>query len=459
MVINMSRLLLVLAAFLITCSVSTAQQWKLLLPVRAYTVVVNPKNANTVYVGGKFDRVYRSFDGGQTFDTVFIGSRSSDNAVSSMHVCGEDTASVIAAGWGVDGVIRSSNSGATWERVYNDTTNRRFWLVSEAMVEDPSKPNIIYGARGQVNVKEVYRSVDCGQTWSLRGTIPNTISTRLCTIQIRPDSSNILFIGALNGVMYRSDDSGSTWRLVPINGKDTLRASAEIPKIVFNPVNPQIGYAIVAISNAATIQGNGGVLKTTNGGASWFQHAYADTSFWAVDVRIKNGVEEVFAGGFRLFTLDTTIHGDSLVTVSKDGGATWTKYENIPWVHPVDKTTPGLNKNAWSIRWDTVGKRLFLASEAGFFVLDEPTSVHDGVAEHSTIHAAYYDGVIVVHRDVLPTVAEEWSLYSLQSLRIASGTTTMQHEERLQIGSLPAGVYVIRLMEGGKAQSVKILVP
>lgn len=458
MVISMQRVLL-LAAFLLSVSLCTAQQWKLLLPVRAYTVVVNPKNANTIYVGGKFDRVYRSFDGGQSFDTVLIGAQSVDNAVSSMHVCREDTSALIAAGWSVDGVIRSNNSGATWERVYNDSTNRRFWFVSEAMVEDPWKPNIIYGARGQVNVKEVYRSTDCGQTWALRGTIPNTISTRLCTIQIRPDSANILFIGALNGVMYRSDDSGATWRTVPINGKDTLRTSAEIPKIVFNPIDPQIGYAIVAISNQATIQGNGGVLKSTNGGASWFQQAYVDTSFWAVDVRIKNGVEEVFAGGFRMFTLDTIIHGDSLVTVSTDGGVTWTKYEGIPWVHPVDKTSPGINKNAWSIRWDTVGKRLYLASEAGFFVLDEPTSVHDAADATSGLLAAYHDGSIVVHRDVVPATPEEWAVYSLQSLRLASGTCSMQNEERLQVGSLPAGVYFIRFMEGGKVRSVKFLVP
>jgi len=459
MVTIMKRLFLGLTVLLFTYTVGSAQGWKLLLPVRAYTIVVNPKNPNTLYVGGKFDRVYRSFDGGQSFDTVLIGTQAADNAVSSLHVCREDTASVVAAGWSVDGVIRSNNSGSTWERVYNDSTNRRFWFVSEAMVEDPSKPNILYGARGQIGIKEVYRSLDCGATWHIQGTIPNTVSTRLCTIQVRPDSSNILFIGALNGVIYRSDDSGTTWRTVPINGNDTLRTSAEIPKFVFNPVNPQIGYAIVAISNQATIRGNGGILKTTNGGATWFQQAYVDTSFWAVDVRIKDGVEEVFAGGFRMFTLDTIVHGDSLVTMSKDGGVTWKEYSGIPWVHPVDKTSPGINKNSWSIRWDSLGKRLYLASEAGLFVLDEPTSVDVSSVKEMEVRAAYYEGTIVLHRSSVPADAEDWALFSLQAQRLAFGTTSALNEERLQIGSLPAGVYFLQLMEGGKARTVKILVP
>lgn len=459
MIIMVRSLLCALCIVVGFATPTFAQQWKLLLPVRSYTVVVNPKNAKTIYVGGKFDRCYRSFDGGMSWDTTLIGDQAVDNGVTSLLICKEDTASVIAAGWSVDGVMRSNDAGSTWHRVHNDTANRRFWFVSEAMVDDPKQPHIMYGARGQISVKEVYRSLDCGQTWDLHATIPNTLSTRLCTIQIRPDSTNILFIGALNGVIYRSDDSGASWRAVPINGKDTLRTSAEIPKIVFNSQNPQTGYAIVAISDPTSIAGNGGVLKTTNGGRSWEQIAYADTSFWAVDVRTVNGTEEVFAGGFRMFILDTIIHGDSLLTVSRDGGKTWSKYEGIPWVHPVDKTTPGLNKNAWSIRWDTVGKKLYLASEAGFFVLDEPTSVQDGTDRVDHDVAAYVDGTIVIHRRAVMADASTWHVFGLSGATIASGTMTMQNEERLQVGSLPAGVYVVRIDEGGTVRGLKLIVP
>ncbi|MFN5876216.1 MAG: WD40/YVTN/BNR-like repeat-containing protein, partial [Ignavibacteria bacterium] len=118
---------------------------------------------------------------------------------------------------------------------------------------------------------------------------------------------------------------------------------------------PLTGYAVVAITLETRIEGNGGLLKTTNGGLSWDRIAFADTSFWAVDVRERNGKDEVFIGGFRINNTATVIKGDGLVYRSPDGGATWSQVTDIPWgKNELDDTI----RNVWVIRCDEVTKRV-----------------------------------------------------------------------------------------------------
>ncbi|MCX6139526.1 MAG: hypothetical protein NTX15_01615 [Candidatus Kapabacteria bacterium] len=373
------KVLCVLAMAVVSMSVLHAQvpphTWRPLMPGLAYTIRVNPLDANKLYVGNWSNQLYRSFDAGRTWTIVALGDLSAGNHLTTVHVCHNDTNVIVVGGYVMDGVMRSADGGKTWTRVLSDSLNRRIWFISEAIVDDPHETNTLYAARG-ATINEVYRSQDCGATWKVMGVVSDTITTILHTIAIRPDSSNILFIGGQAGVIARSDDSGKTWRQVPINGSYKFFTSdAEIPKIAFSPRTPGLGYAIITISDPKNIKGNGGTLRTTDGGATWNRIAHADTSLWAVEYHPVGDREDIWVGGFRTFTLPTLIKGDSIVRRSTDNGQTWLNYDDVPWI---PDEFGDVSANVWVIKYDTLSGRLYLTTEAGLFLLEEPTSVAQG---------------------------------------------------------------------------------
>ncbi len=348
--------------------------WRPLMPGLAYTIRVNPYDPQKLYVGNWSNQLYRSFDGGRTWVIKELGDLSAGNHLTTVHVCRNDTNVIIVGGYVMDGVMRSTDGGETWTRVISDPQNRRIWFISEAIMEDPNAPDILYAVRGSV-INEVYRSIDRGATWEVMGVVPDSLSTKLHTVQIRPDSSNILFAGCQQGVIVRSDDSGRSWRAVPVNGRyDLFTPDAEIPKIAFSPRDPMLGYAIVTISDPKNISGNGGTLRTTDGGETWTRIAHQDTSLWAVEYQPVGDREDVWVGGFRTFTLPTLIKGDSIVRRSTDGGQTWLRYDDVPWIPDQDGF---VSANIWVIKYDPQLDRLYLCTESGLFLLDESTSVNE----------------------------------------------------------------------------------
>ncbi|MFN5875133.1 MAG: WD40/YVTN/BNR-like repeat-containing protein, partial [Ignavibacteria bacterium] len=265
---------------------SHAQTWRVLHPFLSHTVVLNPNDPRKLYIGNWANQLLRSNDMGKTWYTVEMGDLGVPNSITSVGVSRADTSVILAGGYFFDGIRRSSNRGQTFDRVLNDSNNAKMWYISEAIVEDPSSPGTWYAARGSQN-NGIWKSTDNGATWDSISAIPSAFTSRLCTITIRPDSTNVLYVGAKGGVMLRSTDRGVTWNRVPVVGGrlNIIADDSEIPKIVFSPREPLTGYAVVAITLETKISGNGGVLKTTDGGLTWDRIGFADTSFWAVDVR------------------------------------------------------------------------------------------------------------------------------------------------------------------------------
>ncbi len=419
--IVLCALLLVIATIAHAQTPPPPHVWRPLLPVLAYTIRINPEDANKLYVGNWSNQLYRSFDAGRTWTIVELGDLSSGNHLTTVHVCRQDTSVIVVGGYVMDGVMRSTDGGGSWKRVLTDTLNRRIWFVSEAIVDDPHATNILYAARGTV-ANDVYRSTNCGETWKVMGTVPMTVTTKLHTIAIRSDSSNILFAGCQSGIIVRSDDSGKSWRAVPVNNRfDLYTADAEIPKITFSKRTPNLGYAIVTISDAEHIVGNGGTLRTTDGGATWNRIAHADTSLWAVEFQPVGDREDVWVGGFRTFTLPTLIKGDSIVRRSTDNGETWLNYDDVPWIPDEFGTTTA---NVWVIKYDTLSGRLYLCTEAGLFVLEEPVSVASRGDDMGLDVITTDAGILVRLRDGRESDVE---VFTYAGERIAASTRACEH--------------------------------
>lgn len=433
-----------------------AQQWRLVHPYLSHTVVVNHNDPRKLYIGNWANQLLRSNDMGKTWYTVEMGDLGVPNSITSVGVSRADTGVILAGGYFFDGIKRSSNSGTTFERALNDSNNAKMWFISEAIVEDPKKPGTWYAARGSQN-NGIWKSTDNGATWDSISTIPSSLTNRLCTITIRQDSTNVMYVGAKGGMIFRSSDQGLTWNRVPVIGDrySIISDDSEIPKIVFSPREPLTGYAVVAITLENRIEGNGGVLKTTNGGLSWDRIAFADTSFWAVDVRERNGKDEVFIGGFRINNTATVIKGDGLVYRSPDGGTTWTQVTDIPWgKNELDDTI----RNVWVIRCDEVTKRVYFATTPGLYVYEDELSSIASADDGETFDVHYDREAIILHDRSAPVSSGTVSMYNMlgrcvQHATIGEASTDL----RMQAPS-ERGLYLITLDRNGRRRTATVFV-
>lgn len=430
---------LFLALFLMASVSMSAQSWRLLLPKQAYTVQINPQDPQKLIVGNWANQMLRSDDGGLTWETKELGSTSVVSYVTSLHWSSADTNVILGAGFVFAGIVRSTDGGTTWQQVLIDTNQNRMWYISDAIIEDPAAPSTLYAARG-TTVNTIYKSTDLGVTWDSIAVLDPELTGRLCTITARPDSTNILYVGAQGGYIFRSDDAGLTWRNVPV--LDTalkIAPDAEIPKIVFSPRDPMTGYAVVAIGSILYRPNSGGVLKTTDGGASWYRTGFSDTSFWAVAARpTADGLsDDVFAGGFRLALIPTELKGDSLVFRSTDGGTSWTQYRDIAWKpNEIGQTLA----NIWMFRWDALTNKMYMATQLGLYVFDDATSVDE---LHPSTLTVVADNDAVVLTDHESSSIAQWSVYSMDARQRLAGTAQAQAPHSIDVRSLPSGRYLV----------------
>jgi photosystem II stability/assembly factor-like uncharacterized protein len=210
-------------------------------------VAIAPDNPELVYIGtgegfprnstSVGDGVYKTEDGGRTWR--HIGLKDSER-FSRIIVSPRDSRVVFAAAmgheWGPNeerGVFRSTDGGTTWKRVLyvNPTAG-----ASDICFE-PGNPNVVYAGmydylrrpwhyRSGGPGGGLYRSADGGETWvrltdpALHNGLPG--AKLVGRIGVSASRSNPAVVYAMieaqeDGVLWRSDDHGKTWRVTTNN--------------------------------------------------------------------------------------------------------------------------------------------------------------------------------------------------------------------------------------------------
>jgi len=104
----------------------------------------------------------------------------------------------------MSGIYRSTDGGASWEMIHyrqltSSTRVRPVW--------HPTDPNVAFAAGGRRGPMKVTR--DQGKTWSELPGAPSGVSA----IGVDPGNPNLMLVGGRLG-LYRSTDGGATWELV-----------------------------------------------------------------------------------------------------------------------------------------------------------------------------------------------------------------------------------------------------
>jgi photosystem II stability/assembly factor-like uncharacterized protein len=274
---------------------------------------VNPQNAKLVYVStGIFDR----------------------------EAANSDPASVVPGG---EGVLKSTDAGATWTNVNNGLGN----LYVGSLFMHPTDPNILLAGTGNNQYQAaqgVYLSLDGGNSWQ------QTLSTQdaITSVEMAPSNPNIAYAAGRSAV-YRSEDGGRNWQPLTsgnVWGSPTAQTGFPIDFQV-DPRNPDRIF-----TNAY----GGGSFLSEDGGRTW-----RDDSKGYTGAQVRDIVVDPTAPG-RVVAV-----ARSGVFASYNGGSDWvginpSNVDSIEWnAISIDPSNPrhlvgGLNVHGWLVNSDNGGQ-------------------------------------------------------------------------------------------------------
>ena len=300
---------------------------------------VSWSNPDIIYVGtgeglhrpdlGVGDGIFKSIDGGKSWKHVGLGDVQQVGRLV-VHPTNPDIVFVAGLGhpYGANaerGIFRTTNGGATWEKVLFVNEN-----TGGVQVElDPKNPNVVYGSMWEHSEgpwenasffgpnSGLYKSTDGGTTWrQLKSGLPSGAdgAGRIC-LGIGVNDPNRLYaavMGQGRGAegFYRSNDGGESWTLVSKDSRLGL-------DVRVHPANADV----VFVANIAA-------YRSDDGGKTWTSIKGAPGGDDYQRIWINPLQPDIM-----LFTADQ----GAVVTVN--GGRTWSSWYNQPTAQMYHVTT------------------------------------------------------------------------------------------------------------------------
>ncbi len=247
---------------------------------RIASVTGVPGDTTTYYAGAASGGVWKTSDGGKTFEPVF--DQEPVQAIGALAVAPSDP-NIVWAGtgeaWAIrdsdimgDGIYKSTDAGKTWSHMGLEETGR----IGKILV-NPTNPNVVFACAlgrttGPQQERGVYRTSDGGKTWQRVLFVDE--NTGCSGLAMDAKDPNVLLAGTWQVVMhtwamfsggpasgvYRSRDGGTTWTKLE-NG---------LPKppvgkidVAIAPTDSRRMYALVQTAN------QGSVWRSDDGGDRW----------------------------------------------------------------------------------------------------------------------------------------------------------------------------------------------
>ncbi|HEX8905631.1 MAG TPA: hypothetical protein VF771_12345, partial [Longimicrobiaceae bacterium] len=294
-------------------------------------VVMAHDDPNRLYIGVHRAGVYRTTDGGATWTPLATGIDTgmvADSPKISLGRAGVHGSSFVAVKMG-ERVYTSIDGGTTFTRQADVGGPIWYFAWTNVIAVDPTNESVLLA--GAVSL---YRSTDGGATWSYSGAGVHSDNQG---IVFDPANHNHVYV-ATDGGIWRSTDNGVTWAFtsgglvathfynMSVSQTPTLRYGGAI--------QDDSGYAYTGVAEWTSLGlGEGGyleydpnnenvlyhdtwfsgLLKSTNGGATWSNLGF-NTDLWygeplAIARTSSNRLLAIMSG--------TTLRR------STDGGATW----------------------------------------------------------------------------------------------------------------------------------------
>ena len=332
-------------------------------------------NANLFYFGSTGGGVWKTTDGGKTYENISDGyfggsigavavSKSDPNVI---YVGGGEVTvrGNVSSGYGI---WKSEDAGETWKSCGLPKSRH-----IPRIVIDPQNPDIVYAAvLGNIykptSERGVYKSTNGGKTWSKilfesnhAGAVelvidpnnPRNLYAATWRVKRTPYS---LSSGGEGSILWKSTDRGNSWEKISGN-EGFAKGILGIIGVTVSPVNSNRVWAIVENKES------GGVYRSDDGGETWshvndsralrqrawyYSKIYADTED-INKVYVMNVSYHKSTDGGETFTSHNAPHGDHHdlwiapensnrmiigddggAQITYDGGETWSTYHNQP---------------------------------------------------------------------------------------------------------------------------------
>ncbi|WP_127141567.1 WD40/YVTN/BNR-like repeat-containing protein [Flagellimonas marinaquae] len=304
-----------------------------LMSGRINDMETHPTNSRIVYAGTAGGGVWKSSDGGTTFNPIFDDYCQSIGAVA---LDPNDPDNTIYVGTGEtwtrnsvsigDGLYKTTDGGANWNKIGFEKSER----IANIIVNPNNSQEIYVGVLGALwgdsEERGVYKSSDGGATWGqLLYVDPKTGCADLA---MDPTNPNVLYAsmwefrrtgwsfesGGDKSALYKSTDGGKTWNKIH-NGFPEGKLGRLA--IAVAPSNPNVLYTVIE----AEKDERKGLYRSNDAGASWeqlnndFGITVRPFYFSRIVVDPKNE--------------DVVVKGGLSGSISRDGGKTFKNLGNM----------------------------------------------------------------------------------------------------------------------------------
>ena len=226
------------------------------------------------------------------------------------------------------GVWKTEDGGQTYENISDGYFGGSIGSVSVSL----SDPNVIYVGGGEVTLRGnvssgygMWKSEDAGKTWTFSG-LPK--SRHIPRITIHPENPDIVYAAVLGNIykptpnrgVYKSTNGGKSWEKVLFSNADSGAV-----ELVMDPTNPRILYASTWRVNRTPYSLNSGgqgsaLWKSTDEGKNWkeisLNEGFASGTLGIIGVTVSSvNPQKVWA------IVENKDEGG--VYHSQDGGVTW----------------------------------------------------------------------------------------------------------------------------------------
>jgi uncharacterized protein (TIGR03437 family) len=364
-------------------SSDSAQHWTLVGPQptfdgysgRVTSIVVDPKNSNTIFLGGAEGGVWKSTDGGVVWKPLTdsqpalgIGSLAIDPSNSDVIYAGTGEQNFNYDAYSGVGVLKTTDGGSTWTVLGSDVFDQQ---GIGALAIQPGHPEVILAAADA----GVYWSGDGGASWQY------VLSGPATDVVFDPTTGSAY--AAVGGPfeipyagVYKSVDGGVTWKASNGSAAKALPSSSKIGRIALaiSPSSHNTIFAGVSDPNNASPLG---LYKSTDGAGSWTRtgsSAYCGGQCWYNNVLAVNPANsKMMIGG-----------GVSLM-FSADGGATWSFAGR------------DLHVDQHAVAFTHDGSRVFVGNDGGVWASSAKNTSFEWLNLNSTLALTQFYAGLSIH--------------------------------------------------------------
>jgi photosystem II stability/assembly factor-like uncharacterized protein len=213
-------------------------------------IVMDPADHLTLYLASAQGLFY-SYTGAQSWqrDDYFAETPINDVAIDYSDKCNV----FVAKG---NSIFRSSDCMRTWQRIYLDSRSN-FQITELKTDKYPKNKNFVYAG---TNTGDVLKSLDSGATWNT----VKRLQSPVAQILIDKDDTRIIYVATETGGIFKTIDGGTTWSDANV-GMDINQGLNQFPDARSFFFLAQDMTA----KNTLILASRYGLTRTSDGGATW----------------------------------------------------------------------------------------------------------------------------------------------------------------------------------------------